>query len=88
MSVVLVRCRGGVEQRWRRYGAADPAFPGSRERDVLEKCARAMEDGDGDAFSRAVAEFDSMSRLDAWKTTVLLKAKKRIEAAVREERTI
>ena len=26
-----------------------------------------------------------MSRLDAWKTTVLLKAKKRIEAAVREE---
>ena len=36
-------------------------------------------------FSRAVAEFDSMSRLDAWKTTVLLKAKKRIEAAVREE---
>ena len=44
-----------------------------------------MEDGDGDAFSRAVAEFDSMSRLDAWKTTVLLKAKKRIEPAVREE---
>ena len=75
----------GVLNALERYDAADPAFPGSRERDVLEKCARAMEDGDGDAFSRAVAEFDSMSRLDAWKTTVLLKAKKRIEAAVREE---
>ena len=31
-------------------------------------------------LSCAVAEFDSMSRLDAWKTMVLLKAKKRIEA--------
>ena len=75
----------GVLNALERYDERDPAFPGSRERDVLEKCARAMEDGDGDAFSRAVAEFDSMSRLDAWKTTVLLKAKKRIEAAVREE---
>jgi len=75
----------GVLNALERYDARDPAFAGSRERDVLEKCARAMEDGDGDAFSRAVAEFDSMSRLDAWKTTVLLKAKKRIETAVREE---
>ena len=33
-----------------------------------------------DAFTAVVQEFDAMSRLDAWKTNLLLKAKKLLEA--------
>lgn len=39
----------------------------------------AQEQGDMEKFTDAVAEFDSMTRLDTWKTTLLLRAKKRIE---------
>ena len=38
-----------------------------------------------DKFTDAVAEFDSMTRLDAWKTTLLLRAKKRIESRDQED---
>jgi hypothetical protein len=33
----------------------------------------AMEAGDVDAFTTAVADFDSLTRLDAWKTTLLVR---------------
>ena len=33
--------------------------------------------GDVDKFTGVIAEYDSMSRLDQWKTTLLLRAKKR-----------
>jgi alpha-soluble NSF attachment protein len=75
----------GVLNACERYEESDPAFASSRERDLLVNCAKAFEAGDQDAFSSAVAEFDSMSRLDGWKTTMLLKAKKRIVAAVEAE---
>lgn len=35
-----------------------------------------MEEGDVQQFTTVVAEFDSLSRLDSWKTSVLLTAKK------------
>ena len=50
----------------------------------LVKCSQDLiegfEGGDADKFTDAIAEFDSMTRLDPWKTTLLLRAKKRIEA--------
>jgi len=75
----------GVLNAVDRYDESDPSFAQTRERDLLVKCAKAFESGDGDAFSSAVADFDSMSRLDAWKTTMLLKAKKRIAQRVEAE---
>ena len=39
---------------------------------------QAVEDADADAFTGHVAEFDSMSRLDKWRTTLLLTIKKKI----------
>ena len=33
-----------------------------------------------DRFTDAIAEYDSMTRLDKWKTVLLLRAKKRIQA--------
>jgi alpha-soluble NSF attachment protein len=38
----------------------------------------ACEAGDGEAFTGHVVEFDKMTKLDAWKTTILLRIKKEI----------
>ena len=45
----------------------------------VQDLADAQEQGDMEKFTDAVAEFDSMTRLDQWKTLLLLRAKKRIE---------
>ncbi len=42
--------------------------------------AEAHEAGDAEQFTDAIAEYDSMTRLDAWKTTLLLRSKKLIGA--------
>jgi alpha-soluble NSF attachment protein len=39
-----------------------------------------VEEGDTEAFSSALQEFDRMSKLDEWKTSLLLRVKKSIEA--------
>ena len=46
---------------------------------MAQDLAEAQEQGDMEKFTDAVAEFDSMTRLDQWKTMLLLRAKKRIE---------
>jgi alpha-soluble NSF attachment protein len=38
-----------------------------------------VETNDVEAFTNAVVEFDSISKLDAWKTSILLKIKKGIK---------
>ncbi len=40
----------------------------------LQTLADALDEGDVEAFTNAVAEFDSLTRLDAWKTTLLVRA--------------
>ena len=40
----------------------------------------AVEEGDPEAFSTALHEFDRMTKLDEWKTSLLLRVKKAIEA--------
>lgn len=45
---------------------------------ALQDLADACEEGDTEKFTNSVAEFDSMTRLDPWKTTLLLRVKKRI----------
>mmetsp|Transcript_26984 Transcript_26984/g.76041 ORF Transcript_26984/g.76041 Transcript_26984/m.76041 type:complete len:289 (-) Transcript_26984:231-1097(-) len=61
-----------------RYCDLDHTFDNSRECKLLKDLANAVESGDGDVFAGAVADFDSMTRLDPWKTALLLKAKKLI----------
>jgi alpha-soluble NSF attachment protein len=38
----------------------------------------AMEAGDVEAFTNVVVDFDKMTKLDSWKTTILLRMKKSI----------
>lgn len=52
---------------------------------LLQDLADSFESKDMDKFTDAIAEFDSMTRLDQWKTSLLLRAKKRIEAAEEED---
>lgn len=61
-----------------KFSELDPNFAGSREDKFLRDLADAVEEGDVDKFTDVVADFDSLTRLDAWKTTLLLRVKKRI----------
>jgi alpha-soluble NSF attachment protein len=45
----------------------------------VQDLAEALEAGDVDKFTDAIAEFDSMTRLDSWKTALLLRSKKRMQ---------
>ncbi|KAI8468366.1 MAG: TPR-like protein [Monoraphidium minutum] len=80
---VCVLCHANdedVRARIERYKDIDLQFSGSREAILLEAVADALAQCDEKAFATAVAEFDSMTRLDAWKTNMLLKVKRRIQA--------
>jgi alpha-soluble NSF attachment protein len=46
----------------------------------LQDLVEAFEAGDPEKYTDAIAEFDSMTRLDAWKTTLLLRGKKRLQS--------
>jgi alpha-soluble NSF attachment protein len=63
-----------------QYKDIDLQFGGSREATLLEGCAAALAAADERAYASAVAEFDSLTRLDAWKTSMLLRVKRRLQA--------
>lgn len=63
----------GVRDAIQRYNDIDITFENSREEGLLTALADALEARDADAFTAAVQEFDSMTRLDAWKTAILVR---------------
>ncbi|KAF8072609.1 ASNAP2 [Scenedesmus sp. PABB004] len=69
-----------VAVKLEQYRDIDLQFAGSREATLLEACAAALAAVDEKAFATAVAEFDSLTRLDAWKTAMLLRVKRRLTA--------
>uniref|UniRef100_A0A3Q3LTR9 N-ethylmaleimide-sensitive factor attachment protein, beta b n=1 Tax=Mastacembelus armatus TaxID=205130 RepID=A0A3Q3LTR9_9TELE len=62
-----------------KYEEMFPAFSDSRECKLLKKLLEAHEEQNSEAFTEAVKEFDSISRLDQWHTTLLLRIKKTIQ---------
>lgn len=64
-----------------KYQDMDPSFCDTREFKLLSSLALAAEEGSVDDFTDAIKEFDNITRLDSWKTTLLLRAKN----AIREE---
>ncbi|KAK3563730.1 hypothetical protein QTP86_034454 [Hemibagrus guttatus] len=62
-----------------KYESMFPAFSDSRECKLLKKLLEAHEEQNNEAFTEAVKEFDSISRLDQWQTTMLLRIKKTIQ---------
>uniref|UniRef100_A0A8C4HEU0 Beta-soluble NSF attachment protein n=1 Tax=Dicentrarchus labrax TaxID=13489 RepID=A0A8C4HEU0_DICLA len=62
-----------------KYEEMFPAFSDSRELKLLKKLLEAHEEQNSEAFTEAVKDFDSVSRLDQWLTTMLLRIKKTIQ---------
>ncbi|CAJ0836518.1 3685_t:CDS:2 [Entrophospora sp. SA101] len=65
----------GARRAIERYGDVDVTFSGTRECQFLE----AVEGGDVETFTNRVVEFDQLTKLDNWKTTILLRIKKSIQ---------
>ncbi|XP_072031499.1 alpha-soluble NSF attachment protein-like [Amphiura filiformis] len=61
-----------------KYEEMFPAFSDSRECKLLKKLSEAAEDQNVDAYTDAVKDYDSISRLDQWLTTILLRIKKAV----------
>lgn len=77
-------CLGDVvaaERAVDAYASMDPSFASSREGRLLADVVKAVSDGDEPQFTSTVFEFDSISKLDEWKTTILLRIKNQIKAA-------
>ena len=49
---------------------------------VLQNLIQCIEEQNVDSYTEAVREYDSISRLDQWHTTMLLRIKKNIEGDV------
>ena len=56
-----------------QYRALDNSFSQQREHQLLVDLTEAVEQNDGEAFSDKLFQYDQMSKLDNWKTTILLK---------------
>ncbi|XP_067363199.1 N-ethylmaleimide-sensitive factor attachment protein, alpha b isoform X2 [Channa argus] len=62
-----------------KYEEMFPAFSDSRECKLLKKLLDAYEEQNVDAYTDSVKEFDTISRLDQWLTTMLLRIKKTMQ---------
>ncbi|GMH91826.1 hypothetical protein TrVE_jg14402 [Triparma verrucosa] len=63
------------------FGGLDFSFRESREGQLCDKLVTAVEEFDADGFSTACYEFDRVSKLDAWKTSILVQIKRAIEGS-------
>lgn len=61
------------------YRDWDPTFASTREHQLLVDLTEAVEAGDQEVFADKLFQFDQLSKLDKWKTTVLLRVKEGIE---------
>ena len=67
-----VRARQCVD----KYANIHPAFKDSREFKLCNVLIKSVESENADEFTAHVAEFDRVSRMDPWLTSILLKIKK------------
>lgn len=57
----------------------NPAFADTRESKLIKALIEKIEGQDLEGFTEVITEYDSISRLDQWYTTILLRIKKQIE---------
>lgn len=70
----------GAQRAVETYAGMDSSFSSSREGRLLESLVASVDEADVDVFTNHVYEYDSISKLDEWKTTILLKIKNTIKA--------
>lgn len=67
-----------ASQAMDRYEGVDYTFGESREGKLCKKITECVEGYDSEGFSQALFEYDRISKLDPWKTSMLLKVKRGI----------
>lgn len=58
-----------------RYRDMDPSFGTQREHQLLVDVIQTIENGDSEGFADKLYAYDQMSKLDKWKTALLLRVK-------------
>ena len=76
----LVATRRNLDE----YTRQDPGFAGQREYQLLSDLLEAVEAGNQEVFTDKLYAYDQMSRLDKWKTEILVRIKGQIEEADNE----
>lgn len=71
----MVGARRAVE----KYNDMDPGFIQQREAMLLTDLLAAVEGGNQDEFTDKLFQYDQVSKLDKWKTTMLVRVKNAIE---------
>ena len=71
----------GSGQALEGYKQLDNTFQQTRECMLCTALMEAIEKQDVDMFQENLFQFDQMSKLDAWKTKLLVRVKNNIEAA-------
>ncbi|KAL7424481.1 vesicular-fusion protein S17 [Cryptotrichosporon argae] len=61
------------------FGQKDVTFPSTREAKFAHELVDACEEADVERFTAAVFQYDQVTKLDNWKTNILLKVKKALE---------
>ncbi|KAL3337907.1 hypothetical protein AABB24_030192, partial [Solanum stoloniferum] len=81
-------CRGDVvaiNNALERYQELDPTFSGTRECKLLVDLEAAIDEEDIAMFTGCLKEYDSMTKLDEWRTTLLLRVQEALKAKELEE---
>lgn len=68
-----------AQQALERYPNILPSFQDSREFKLCQQLVKAMDEGKVDDFTQAIQEYDQISRLNDYTTSLLLRAKKTID---------
>lgn len=68
-----------------RYQEIDPTFSATREYRLLADLMAGIDEEDVAKFTDAVKEYDSMTKLDSWRTTLLLRVKEALKAKEEDE---
>ncbi len=68
----------GSNRAVQQYAELDPTFVSTREFQLLQDISQSIEDANQEAFTDKIFQYDQMSKLDKWKTAILLKIKNSI----------
>lgn len=70
----------GVNTALERYRDLDNSFYQQREHQLLIDLVQAVSEGDQEMFADKLYQYDQLTKLDKWKTTLLLRVKNMIES--------
>lgn len=70
----------GAEKAFEKFKELDYTFSNQRECKFLDELLNACNNHDVEAFTQVVADFDAVSQLDPWKTSLLLRIKNKLKS--------